>query len=66
MILSNFNSEEIRLLRERCNFVNYEIDVFNGRVSGKTLETIAEEINISSDYIRKISQKVNKKIMKEL
>ena len=66
MTLSNFSKKEIEFLLSRCNFVNHEVDIFKGRVSGKTLEEIAEEINISYDYARKLSQKVNAKILKEL
>ena len=31
-----------------------------------TLEQIAEKLNISTDYARKLSQRVNKKIIKVL
>ena len=36
------------------------------RPQGETIETIAEILDISYDYARKVSQKVNRKIIKVL
>lgn len=66
MTISDFTVPELDYLRSQCNFVNLEIDVFEQRSKGITLETIAENLNISVDYARKLSQKVNKKIIKVL
>ena len=66
MIISDFTKPEIDYLKENCNFVNLEIPLFDMRSQGITLEVIAEELNISIDTARKISQKVNKKIIKVL
>jgi orotate phosphoribosyltransferase-like protein len=66
MTISNFTKKELDYLREQCNFVNLEIPIFEQRAKGETLEHIAEELNISSDYARKLSQRVNKKIIKVL
>lgn len=64
MTISNFTKPELDYFRTNCNFVNLELDVFELRSKGYTLEYIAEKLNISSDYARKISQRVNKKIIK--
>lgn len=64
MIICDFTKPELDYFRANCNFVNAEIDVFELRARGKTLEEIADELSISLDYIRKISVKVNKKILK--
>ena len=64
MIICDFTKPELDYFRANCNFVNAEIDVFELRARSKTLEEIAGELNISLDYIRKISVKVNKKILK--
>lgn len=64
MTISNFTKPELDYFRANCNFVNLELDVFELRSKGYTLEYIAEKLNISSDYARKISQRVNKKIIK--
>lgn len=66
MTISDFTKPELDYFRENCNFVNLEIELFEKRSKGETLEKIAEDLNISVDYARKISQKVNKKIIKIL
>ncbi len=66
MIISDFTKSELEYLKEQCNFVNFEIDLFDKRSKGIPLEQIAEELNISYDYARQISRKVNKKIKKVL
>ena len=53
-------------LLEHCNFVNEEKDLFLLRASGNTIEEASEIMDIPYDTIRKISRKVNKKIIKVL
>jgi hypothetical protein len=64
MMISDFTMPELEYLRQQCNFVNLEKDVFELRAQGIPLERIAEQLNISPDYARKLSQRVNKKIIK--
>lgn len=64
MTISNFTKPELDYFRDNCNFVNLESDVFEMRASGYTLEYIAEQLHISADYVRKLSQRVNRKIIK--
>ena len=66
MTISNFTKPELDYFRNNCNFVNLEVDVFEMRAGGYTLEYIAEQLHISADYVRKLSQRVNKKIIKVL
>lgn len=66
MTISNFTRPELDYFRDNCNFVNLEVDVLEMRASGYTLEYIAEQLHISADYVRKLSQRVNKKIIKVL
>lgn len=66
MIISDFTTPEIEYFRDNCNFVNLEIDIFEGRIKGKSLERLAEDLNISYDYSQHLSRKVNKKILKLL
>ena len=66
MVISDFTTNEIEYFRRSCNFVNFETEVFERRLKGVSLEQIAEELDISYDYARKISQKVNKKILRVL
>nr|DAM30923.1 MAG TPA: ECF sigma factor [Bacteriophage sp.] len=64
MKISDFTLPEIEYFRANCNFVNLEIEIFEGRTKGIPLEEIAENLNISYDYARHISRCVNKKILK--
>ena len=66
MRVCGFTKPELDFLRENCNFVNLEIDVFEMRAKGIPLEAIAEALNISADTARKYSQRINKKIGKVL
>lgn len=62
MIISEYTMPELEFFRNTCNFVGMEVDVFEMRSQGISLEEIAEAVNMSVDGIKKISQKVNKKI----
>ena len=66
MIISDFTKPELDYFREHCNFVNYEIIIFNERANGVPLERITEQLNISYDHARHLSRKVNKKIISVL
>lgn len=66
MNIKDFTQDEIDYLLDRCNFVNYEQELFILRAKGTPIEEIAEILDISYDYARKISQKVNRKIIKVL
>ena len=62
MIISDFTTAELDYFRDSCNFVGNEALVFEMRSCGQSLEEIAEILNLSVEGIKKISQKVNKKI----
>lgn len=64
MKISAFTEIELANLRKSCNFVGNERDVFDLRSQGVPLELIAEQINLSVDGVKKISRKVNRKIMR--
>ena len=64
MIIADFTVPELNYFRENCNFVGLEIRVFELRSQGISLEEIAEILNMSVDGVKKISRKVNKKIIK--
>lgn len=66
MIIANFTEPELQFFRDNCNFQHIESQVFEGRAKGMTLDELAEHLNVSRDWIGKISQKVNKKIIKVL
>ncbi len=66
MTISEFTKPELDYFRQNCNFVNLEIKLFEERAKGISLEQIAEDLHISYDYVRQLSRKVNKKILKVL
>ena len=66
MIISDFTELELDDLRAKCNFVCNEASVFELRSAGLSLEEIAEILNMSVDGVKKISRKVNRKIVKVL
>lgn len=66
MIISDFTKIELDMLRNNCNFVGCEMDIFDLRSRGISLESIAETLNLSVDGTKKLSQKVNNKIVRVL
>lgn len=66
MKVCDFVKPELDFLRENCNFVNLEAEIFEMRAKGIPLEEIAEALNIAPNTAFKTSQKINKKINKVL
>ena len=66
MIISDFTRPELEMLRDNCNFVGCERDIFDLRSQGIPLEAIAESLNLSIDGTKRISRKVNSKIIRIL
>ena len=66
MIISNFTQIEIDYLLQKCNFTTLERELFLYRAKGISLDVISEKLSISRDWAGKLSQRVNKKIIKIL
>lgn len=66
MKISDFVKPELEYLREQCNFVGIETEVFELRSKGVPLELIAEEVNLTIDGVKKISRKINNKIARTI
>lgn len=64
MIIADFTKPELELLRDNCNFVGCERDIFDLRSQGISIEDIAESLNLSIDGAKRISRKVNSKIIR--
>ena len=64
MIISSFTEPELDVYRDQCNFTGTEREVFELRSIGVPLEHIAELMHLSVDGVKKISRKVNSKIIK--
>ena len=66
MIISDFTVSELDVFRRSCNFVSNEKMVFELRSQGLCLEEIAEVLEMSVNGVKKISRKVNNKILRVL
>lgn len=66
MRISSFTEYELEHLRQNCNFVGNEKDVFRLRSEGVSLELIAEMLGYTNDGIKKVSRRINNKIIKVL
>lgn len=66
MIVSDFTQVEIDYLLAKCNFTESEKTLFKERARNKPIEIIAEEMQISISTAWRLSQKVNKKIIRIL
>lgn len=64
MIVSDFTVPELDRFRDKCNFVGNELMVFELRSQGIPLEQIAETLNMSVENVKKVSRKVNSKIIR--
>lgn len=64
MNIKDFTKPELDYFRENCNFVGDERTLFELRSEGIPIEQIAEILDRSVDGTKKISRKVNKKIIK--
>ena len=66
MIISRFTEPELDYFRKTCKFSGDEIFVFEYRSQDIPLKDIAELLNTSLDGVKKISRRVNHKIIKAL
>ena len=66
MIIKDFTEPELDYFRQNCHFVGDELTLFELRSDGVPIEQIAEMLERSVDGTKKISQKVNRKIIKVL
>lgn len=64
MKIYDFTVPELDYFRENCNFTPEEKEVFEHRAKNISLEYIAEIMNISVSTAKRISRRVNKKIIK--
>lgn len=64
--ISDFTMTEADYLQAVCNFTKEEDILFELRLQGISLEECAERMNVSVPTVKRISQRVNAKIKKEL
>lgn len=64
MIISDFTKKELDWIIARANFTKDQEQLFSLRSKGVTLEECAEIMNVSVSTAKRISAKVNTKIIK--
>ena len=64
MIVCDFTQTELDYFIEKCNFTDMEMSLFAMRSKNIPLVQCSIAMNLSLDGIKKISRKVNKKILK--
>ena len=66
MQIRDLTRTEADMLQALCNFTKEENTLFELRLQDIPLEDCAERMNISVPTVKRISQRVNKKIEKEI
>lgn len=66
MQIRDLTRSEADYLQMVCNFTKDENTLFELRLQDLSLEECAERMNISVPTVKRISQRVNKKIEKEI
>lgn len=64
MNITCFTVPELDYFREKCNFTRDERALFDYRAQECTLEECAEMMNVSVSTVKRISQRVNDKIIR--
>ena len=64
MKLYDFTVPELNYFREYCNFTPEEKELFEYRAKNMPLETCAEIMNVSISTAKRISRRVNNKIIR--
>ena len=64
MKIYDFTVPELNYFRDNCNFTHEEQMLFDYRAKNIPLECIAEIMNISVSTAKRISRRVNNKIIK--
>ena len=66
MVVCDFTRKEIEYFINECNFTDMEEKLFLLRSRNTPLTECAELLNMSLDGTKKLSRKVNKKIIKSI
>lgn len=64
MKIYDFTVPELEYFRQTCNFTSDERTLFESRSKGITLEQCAEMMNVSVSTVKRISRRVNNKIIR--
>ena len=64
MKICSFTRREIEYLRKECNFTPEEMELFDLRSADVPLELCAEKMNVSLSTAKRISRRINAKIIR--
>lgn len=64
MKICDFVNSELEYIRSEANFTNEELQLFNMRANNIPLEECAERMNVSISTAKRISKRVNNKIIR--
>ena len=64
MKICDFTRREVEYFRQECNFTKDEMALFEMRANNIPLEECAEQMNVSISTAKRISKRVNNKIIR--
>ena len=64
MKIYDFTVPELEFFKKNCNFTDEEMFLFECRSKNMPLETCAERMNVSISTAKRISKRVNNKIIR--
>ena len=66
MQVYDFTVPELDMFREKCNFLDDELEYFNLRARGMSNVQIALEMHVSESKVSKLARKVKSKMLRIL
>ncbi len=64
MKIYDFTVPELKYFKDNCNFTSEELMLFEYRSKNVPLETCAEIMNVSMSTVKRISRRINNKIIR--
>ena len=64
MKIYDFTVPELNYFKDNCNFTTEELKLFEYRAKNIPLETCAEIMNVSISTVKRISRRINNKIIR--
>jgi len=64
LIVHDFTEPELAFYREFCNFTATELELYELRSSGHSLDECCDALNMDISSVKRLSRKVNNKIIR--
>lgn len=64
MKIRDFVEDELQMFRNKCNFTDEELQVFNLRAKDVSYTSIAYQLNMSESKVYALAKRVKKKMLK--